>query len=314
LLLLLAGLHSAAWWIVTGRLLDGFPAVVASAAQAGWRIEAGPPARAGWPWAATMLLPSVSVSRQLGGTILQWTAKTVRVTLSATAPSVLSVSPDGAETLAVGPDNALPLHAASAELRIPLAGGAAPFEVTGLTLSGPGGTGVRADRITGTIQPLAVGLTADGVTIAPPLARPFDGPLAFSIGITASAPFPDAASPGASAAAWQAAQGRITVPAMTVRWGAFHLTGSGAGGLDAQLQPFAQANLQVEGAPQVLDALGRAGLVAPGPASAARAVFGLLALAAKGGPVPLPVSLADRTLTVAQFPLVRLPLLDWNLP
>jgi hypothetical protein len=64
----------------------------------------------------------------------------------------------------------------------------------------------------------------------------------------------------------------------------------------------------------VLDAAGRAGLLAPGPEAAAQAVLGLLALGARGGPVPIQVTLVDRRLTVAQFPLLRLPLLDWNLP
>ena len=146
------------------------------------------------------------------------------------------------------------------------------------------------------------------------MAAPFDGSASLSLRVVVTQPFPATPTPAQSAALWQRAGGRVEVREFALRLASLAVDGSGEGGLDARLQPEGQATLRVAGAAAVLDAAAAAGLVAAGPASAMRAVLGLLTLAAHGGPVTLPVELADRTVTVARFPLLRLPVLDWGGP
>jgi hypothetical protein len=311
-------LDTVLWWAATRQIEAAAPGVAEMAARAGWLIESGAPTRGGWPFAATVQFPAVKAMRPLGGTTIRWTAPSVAITLRPWAPRVLLVAATGTQTFSLGEAAPLAVQAGVAEVRVPLAGGPSVFAFRDVAIGPengrPGHDGVRVAHLTGEVEALAAGFTADGVAISPALQPPFDGPLAVSGGLHLTSGFPDAATPQASALAWREAGGRAEVPAMTLRWGPLVIAGSAQGGLDAQLQPQGQMRLQVTGAAQVLDAAGRAGLLAPGPAAAARAVLSLLALAAHGGPVPIPISLADRTLTVGQFPLLRLPLLDWNLP
>jgi hypothetical protein len=226
---------------------------------------------------------------------------------------MVAISPQGAQVFDLG-GSSVGVRASLAELRVPLAGGASLLDWRDVAVGRPGEAdqGLHMARLAGEMDGLTGGATADGVTISPALAAPFDGPLAVSGGIRLNVGFPDAPTPGASALAWQQAGGRIDVPALTLRWGPLTIAGTAQIGLDGQVQPAGQARLQVTGAAEVLDALGRARLLPPGQAAAARAVLGLLAIAAHGGPVPIGVTLADRTLSVAQFPLLRLPPVDWD--
>jgi Uncharacterized protein conserved in bacteria (DUF2125) len=64
----------------------------------------------------------------------------------------------------------------------------------------------------------------------------------------------------------------------------------------------------------VLDAAAAAGLLAPGPAAMARTALRLLERRPAGGGPPeleVPLTLEDRTLVLARFPLLRLPAWGW---
>jgi hypothetical protein len=309
----LIGLNTVLWWMATDRMLAAVQAAAPSAGQGGWRIETGAASRGGWPFEATLRFPATTVTRPLGSATFRWTAEAVEVTLSPAHPRMVAISPQGAQVFDLG-GSSVGVRASLAELRVPLAGGASLLDWRDVAVGRPGEAdqGLHMARLAGEMDGLTGGATADGVTISPALAAPFDGPLAVSGGIRLNVGFPDAPTPGASALAWQQAGGRIDVPALTLRWGPLTIAGTAQIGLDGQVQPTGQARLQVTGAAEVLDALGRARLLPPGQAAAARAVLGLLAIAAHGGPVPIGVTLADRTLSVAQFPLLRLPPVDWD--
>lgn len=313
LLAAVIAVDTAVWFVVTGRIEQGIAVFVARAAVDGWRIEGEAPARDGWPWVATIRVPHVVATRALGSAEVRWTIDALDLTVSPTNPAVLQLAALGQQTVGFGVAAPLPFQANRAVLQMPFSGAPATLMVRGFS-AGTERAGVRAGFITAEISGLALGITADTVELTPALPRPFDGALAVSAQLVTNAAFPEAATPGASAAAWQAAGGRAEVPALELRWGPLLANGSGSGRLDAAMQPEGRATLHVSGAVEVLDAMARGGLVPSAPASAARAVLGLLAMAARGGPLTLPVALADRTLTVAQFPLVRLPVLDWNLP
>lgn len=312
-----AAAHSAAWWFVTSRLEDGMPAFVAGAATYGWRVESGPPARGGWPFTATVSLPSLKATRLLGGTTVRWTADRIDVSVSPIRPLMLELAPAGAQTIEAS-DGAkggavLPFSADRVVARTPLTGGPIALMAEAL-VAGTAATGVKIARVNGTLDEQSLTIDASGIAVAPGSAPPFDGPIDLAVALSANIPFPASPTPGSSAAAWQAAGGRMELSNVALRWGTLALEGSGTFRLDAQLQPEGRTTLRVQGAMEALDAMAKGGLLAPGPASAARAVLGLLVLAAHGGPVTLPVAVSGRVVKVSQFPVLRLPLLDWNLP
>ena len=305
--------HAAAWWVITGRLLAGLPALTEQAGAAGWRIEWGPAQRSGWPLAAAVRLPEVRAVRALGSAELRWTADGVVLAVAAADPGALRVSVEGGQTVSFGDAAAVPFRAEREVARAPFSGAPVTFEVRAL---GIGGTvrGVSVADISGSLAELAIAFTATGVQVSPALPAPFDRGGVVSAHVLMDPAFPDAATGEASAAAWRAAGGHVDAASLALDWGSLHVTGHGGGGLDERLQPAGQAELLVQGAPEMLTAAAQGGLVPAGPASAARAVLQLLTLSARGGPVPLPVALAGQRLTVAGFPLVLMPTLQWGVP
>ena len=262
---------------------------------------------------ATVRLPSVTAARVLGSTTLRWTAEWVDVSLAALRPSMLEASPGGAQTVGAKGGEALPFRADRMVVRSPLSGGPVDLVVNGLA-AGTASAGIRIGAISGSLDPQGLAFEASGIAVSPSMAPPFDGTMELAAALTTNVPFRDRPTPGQSAAAWREAGGRVELTSLTLHWGKLVVEGSGSGGLDAQLQPEGRATLRVQGATETLDAMVRGGLVAPGPASAARAVLGLLAVAAHGGPVPVPVAVAGRIFTAAQFPICRLRSIDWNSP
>ena len=307
----LAVAHTATWFVVTGRMLQAVPEALAAAAADGWRIEAGAMRRGGWPGRAAVVLDGVTVTRELGGTRLRWTAEGVEAGIAAWSPTVAVVSPLGAQTVTVGAGAPAAVRAGMMEVRVPLRGGAVTAAARDVAVRGTGwGLGVGAAEMQWDGQ--AVALTAGGVVPSPAMAPPFDGAADLVLHAVATQPFLVAATPGESARAWRQAGGRLEVRSFGLHLAALSVEGSGEGGLDGRLQPEGRAALRVTGAGAVLDAAAAAGLVAPGPASAARAVLQLLTLGAHGGPVAVPLELRDGVLTAARFPLVRVPVLDWG--
>lgn len=311
-LAVLAAADTAAWWVVTGRMQAALPGAVAAAEGDGWRIEATGTERAGWPFRAVLRLSGVTAERSLGTVRLRWTAEAVDLVLEPLAPATLAVLPRGGQTLVLGNGPPVRMRADRMAVLVPLAGGAVDAQATGLALHAADGRSLAVARLDARLDGTAAVASAQGVLPAPAMAPPFDGPATLSVRVLASVPFPTAISPAASALAWQRAGGRLLVPDFSLHLASLSLEGSAEGGLDAALQPDARATLRVQGAGAVLDAAARAGLVASGPATAARAVLELLSAASRGVPVSVPVLLQDRVLNVARFPLLRVPALDWG--
>ena len=305
--------HSTAWWVLTGRMLAGLPAFAEQAAANGWQIEAGSGRRGGWPLAATVRLPRVRATRLWGTGTLRWTAESVVLSIAAADPGALRVAAEGSQTVAVGDGPALAFQAERETVRVPFSGAPTTLDVRSLQTEGLE-RAWQVQAVTAAMTALALSFTATGVQVTPALSAPFDGGLTASSRVLISPAFPVLPTPGASAAAWQGASGHVDVASFVLDWGTLHVTGHGGGGLDGQLQPMGRADLQVQGATEMLAAAAQGGLVPARLASAVRAVLQLLTLAARGGPVPIPVVLAEQRLTVAGFPLVRVPELRWDMP
>ena len=79
LLVLAAGGELLFWRWAEGRLARGYSSWRDQAQAAGWPVEAGPPARGGWPLAASLTLPRPEL-RDTGGNVpggLRWRADAV---------------------------------------------------------------------------------------------------------------------------------------------------------------------------------------------------------------------------------------------
>jgi len=127
-------------------------------------------------------------------------------------------------------------------------------------------------------------------------------------------PVPHPESLRSSAFAWQAAAGVADVSEFSLITGNTRVSGSGRAWLDAALQPRLDGVVHITGYAAGLDELVAAGFVAAQTAVAAKAILGLLAASSPDGGADVPVRIADGILTVAQFPLKQLPLLEWSNP
>ena len=313
LLVTAAVAHTVTWFVVTRQIEAGIAPFVAAASAQGWHLEGAAPERAGWPWAASARIPSVVATRAFGTSTLRWRAESVLLTVSPLDPGQLAIAAEGNQTIEAG-GRSTPLHAAEATMHVPLDGNG-PIAILVQHLSaGTETSGFVIGKLTGRITPTTLLLKASGANTVPPLPPPFAAPAAITLRLLTEKPFPPLQTPAASAAAWRDAGGTLAIPDLVLLWGPLTASGSGAIRLDADLQPEGEANLHILGAASVLDAAAKAGLLRPNPAAAARAVLGLLSLAAAGGPISLPVTLRDSTLTAAQFPLVRLQKLVWTQP
>jgi len=310
---LAAATHTALWWTVTGQMMTGWPGFVAQAEHQGWTISSEAPYRAGWPLAATLRIPHLIATRQLGETRFVGTLDRVDVTIHPTDAHALLIVPEGNSTVQLGGATSISLRATSAALRAPLEGQQAMLLTVRDLVAGEAAR-IRLQRIDLQVLPDAAAGAATGIAVSPALPPPFDGLANLAGRVILTPPFPPAPTPGASARMWQQAAGRAAIPELHLDWGPLQVEGSLSGQLDPRLQPEVEGRLRAQGAMEVLDAASRAGAIQPGPASAARAVLGLLSMASRGAPVVLPVTLRDNTLTIAQFALARVPLLNWDAP
>jgi len=121
-------------------------------------------------------------------------------------------------------------------------------------------------------------------------------------------------NPRLSATAWQAAAGVIELSEFTLTTGKTRVSGTGKAWLDAALQPRLDGVMHITGYAAALDDLVMAGFLTAQTAVAAKAVLGLLAAPSADGGADVPVHIEDGALTIAQFPVSRLPILEWSPP
>lgn len=342
-----AALHFAAWWFISGMLADGVSAWLAERRAAGWTVSSGAPERGGWPLSATLTLPRLAME---GGRPdipagLTWSAERVVFIVKLLSPRLLEIGIEGQQHIrfADGPELSgsadqlrvnMPMHPgaparsatiAAVNLRAgPLPVRAGAGEMAGLTI------GVlkmlldwRPDAIEGepalnaSLVANDVALPApDGVT-APVYAL---GPRINSIKLNGAidGPVPRMPGPGARAMTWRDSGGTVQIKGLSVMWGPLNVTGTATLALDDQLQLMGTGTARLSGYSAALDLLsGHGGPISPRAATAVRAVLSLLARAPEDGGPPVaevPLTLRDRTLSMRQIPLARLPVLVWPAP
>ena len=306
--LLAAGVHGAGWFVITGRIEAGIPAFVAAAADRGVLIKHGPAHRSGWPWAAQVDVANVAVEQ--GPLDLRWHADRVSIALRSGDLKALSVTPVGPQAIEIAGWGAFAIEGGPEKLRLPFAAEKpVGVSVRDVVARASDGRGLRISELEARVG----GGAAAGRALVQPLQAwpaPFDGPADIAARLVAHPPWPG----GAAAAAWQAEQGRLDVPEFSFSLGPLQVSGTGTGGLDRALQPRFEGRLRLRGVDQALDAAVQAGAMMPGPATAAKAVFTVLSLASGGGPVTAPARLEDGLVSVANFPLLRVPRVAWPPP
>jgi len=298
-----AVLHGAAWAYVTARLQREVQARLDGLRRDGWVIQAEAPSYTGWPFAAAVGYHRVAVDGTAAGVPAAWSADEASIAIRAAQPGTLLIVPAGVQRWRLAGSAWVPLTAASFELAVDDAGTRLSGREVVLHLPS-GSVGVAGLQARAAGRSLQVSLT--GIEAAPFLEAGraiLDASLA--------GPVPVGPGPAAAAAAWRDGGGTVRVNGVTLEAGGLMVSASGTGGLDANLQPVLDLAAQVRGHRAALDRLVQAGRVAASAAVAAKAVLGLLSGRDADAPAAVRLKLADGVVSVAGFPFLRVPPLNW---
>jgi hypothetical protein len=338
LLALIGAGHALVWRSMASQLQDGFTAWTEGRRAQGWRVEHAPPVRGGWPLSATLTLSQFRLAG--GGATLpggmDWQAEALTLRLSLPRLDRLVVEMPGRHRLRLAQAewpfaadrliaelpierHVLPREAAleAERLRVGTVSGTIEAQRAWLTVE------TRTTAIEG--EPAvslhgeaeAVQLPAPAGTIPPLLASLGRTLQALRLDLALTGPVPPGRSPATRAEAWRDGGGTLELRGLELRWGPVSAASTATMTLDDALQPMGAGTLQLSGADEALDAAAAAGLLTPRGAGTARTVVRLLSRSpAEGGPprLDVPLTLEDRTLTLARIPLIRLAAWDWPIP
>ena len=314
--LILLAADTAAWWILTSRLLTEVAAWQQGHTEEGYRVTAGPAARTGWPFRATLRLPDVGVATGTPGsaTLAAWHSDEVRLVYAPWRPKQVVVALDGAQTLQFGTAPAFTVPIEAMDLVVPLdqSGQAAGLAASARRIRLPLRTGeAHVDGIAVVLGAADIRLSVSGLTLPSPGL-----PLGVTIGTLdlharSTTPLPPQRDLAAAAAAWRDAGGQCAVDDFALSWGSLEVHGTGLFGLDGALQPIGNATVRTTGFGQAIDALVHAGIMPRNSATVATTLLGLMARPnAQGVPeAALPFTLANGLLSTGAIPLVKLPTL-----
>ncbi len=300
-------IHGLAWAYVTDRLRTEYLARLDGLRLQGWRITSEQPRLAGWPMAAALQLGPLAIDGTPAGVPLAWSAEAVELQLRIRHPATLRLVPAGLQRIRLGQVPEFTLTAAAMEVQED-----GDLQVTGqdLVLALSGG-----DVRVGTIQARAAGLTIQAALTAVQLPDPRLQPMdRATLDAVLTQPIPAAADPVRQAARWRDEGGTVEVRAFHAQAGELAIQASGMARLDGRLQPALEGTAILRGYRPTLDALVEAGAMPASAALAANAVLGLLSSRGGQAGAAVPVRLADGVLSLAGFPLARLPAVEWPLP
>ena len=336
-ILVIAG-HTLLWRWTERRLEEGYTSWVAARRMQGWSIDAATPVPGGWPLEARLTVPKMVVK---GGAPdipdgLTWSTDRVDLSISLLHPRQLTISSDGLQRLRFSDFPDIPYTADRLHADIPLDPGVPPHtaDISAVNLragmpAGPdssSGLGVGELRIHGEIKPAAPAgeaaleftLKATTITLPPGRTWPLGPTIAgLTVDGALNGPVPKSRGLTTRATGWRDGGGTLEIQGMHMDWGPMGLSATATIALDDQLQPMGTGTAKLSGYAESLDALAANNAVTKRAALAANAVLSLLAHAPDdGGPpeVEVPLTLQDRTLSVRQIPLSRLPMLDWPAP
>lgn len=340
----LAGAHYAYWRISAERLEQGLAIWLTQRQRAGWTTEIGAPQRGGYPFAATVTVPSVRLRSGAGELpfALSWDVERVLLRVKLTQPRLLQINAEGAQQLRVADGPEIPFRADRLRLVFPLEPGFPRW--TDLTIAqlragmpiGDSAVGltVGAFRAHGELKlaapqgeaAITFSLHAETIrlpghvqwALGPDVGRVdldgfVGGPMPHGF---VGGPVPRGGTPAQAAIQWRDGGGTIEVGAVRLEWGKLAINASATLALDEQLQPMGTGSARVAGQSEALDALVSGGALTPRVAQMVRTMIALFAAPATqpagDGAVEIPLTLQDRRLFTRQLPLARMPVLPWQ--
>ncbi len=296
-------LHGAVWFYASGRLASEIGAALDDLRRQGWEVVVDPPQRTGWPFAAGVRYGRVRVDGTSAGVPAAWRADDLDVRLRAVQPGTLLLSPSRVQQVRLAGGDWMDV---AASLQLAVQAGSAKAVGRDLAVQLPGGP----------IGIAAMHANLKGRTLQLDLADIEAGPLLGAGHLMAetvlTGPLLPGPDPAAVATAWRDGGGALQVNTLQLDVGDLQASASGAVGLDPALQPVLNLTAHVQGYQTALDRLAQAGVIQTSAALAAKAVLGLLSGRDPGAPATLPIRIAGGVVSVAGFPLLRLPAIDWT--
>jgi hypothetical protein len=333
-LVLLAG-HALYWRWATQRLDQGFLTWAADRRAHGWVVRAGEPGRGGWPLAASLTVPGLHVE---GGQSdipdgFAWDAERVRLSVQLLQPRSLAIAAEGAQRLRLSNLPEIPYTADRLHADIPLEPGVpahvADIVARDLRAGMPAGKEATSGltigllQVHGEVRPaapqgepaLAFTTSAEAIGLPPDFRWALGSRISsLSINGALNGPLPRVPGLARRATAWRDGGGSLEIQRLALGWGPLGLTGSATLALDMRLQPMGTGTARIVGYAETLDALAASGAITRQAAMAAKALAGLIARTPEDGGKPqieVPLTLQDRTLSIRQIPLARIPELLW---
>jgi hypothetical protein len=319
------------WWIAVNNLEHGFAAWQAESRAAGWSEQHSTPTRSGWPLAATLVVPTMSLARggRDGSGRLAWSVDRLELRVALARPGRLEIAAEGRQRLRLAGTADVPVTADRLRLVLPLGAerwpGFADITADNLHADTPlgGDASVGSLRLHLDFRPEAqsgepaVEFSLQAEAISPPsgIARPL-GPRIANLEMEGAlnGPVPAGRTLAEQATAWRDGGGSLEIRHLALVWGPLDLTASATLALDDQLQPMGAGSARLVGYAEALDALAAHAAISRSAATATKAVLSLMAHNPEDGSPPdveVPLTLQYRTLSMRQVPLVRLPEVDW---
>jgi hypothetical protein len=319
------------WQVMVRRLADGFTAWETEQRAAGWSITHEPLKHGGWPLAARVIVPAISVtggSQQIPGGV-SWSAERLVLGIGLLRPDLLELAGEGNERLRLARSAELPFTADELHVVLPLGTGRLPesADISAVNLRTTSAAG--ADFSVGSLvshmtfhpaarsgeRALGFALGADAIDLPPNVVRLF-GPRIAKLQVDGALNGPPLTgrTPTEYATGWRDGGGSLEVHHLAVLWGPLDLSASATIALDEQLQPMGAGSARLVGYAEALDALAAHAAISRSAATAAKAVLSLMANNPDDGRPPdvdVPLTLQYRTLSMRQVPLARLPEIDW---
>jgi hypothetical protein len=329
----LAAAHAVLWRAMADQLEAGWQSWVQLRRAHGWQVDHAPPVRGGWPLAATLTVDRLRLEGAAatlpGGVAFNAQRAVLRIEL----PWLdrLQLALPGQQWLRIG-ETEFPFTADTLTATVPLERDTLPSEAElaaeRLRIGLPGGgieltsarLTVRGSASATEAEPaLELILVAEGLDLPPaaprdPLARFGRRIATLSAELALSGPLPAGRAPAARAEAWRDGGGTLELRGLGLRWGPLGGLAAATLAFDEALQPMGAGTLRLSGAADALEAMVEAGLVGRRAAATARGVLPLLSRpsAQDGAPeIEVPLTLEDRTLSLARIPVMRFAPLEW---
>ncbi len=339
LVVVLVGAHTFIWRGAEQRLQSGFASWIALRRAEGWTVTTGTPSHGGWPLAATLIVPDLSLSGAQadvpGG--LVFGAERAVLAVSLFHPRLLTVSLGGSQHVRLGGLPDIPFRADRLHADLPLVPGARTADIDAINLraglpSANGAAGsvtIALMRAHVETKPAAaqgepaIGFSGSAEDIALP-PRPAPAPSSWPLGDHVASislegavdgPLPRAPDIVARVTGWRDGGGTLEIHRLAVGWGPLGLTGSATLALDEQLQPMGAASIRMVGQAEALDTLATNQAITQRAAMAAKAVLSLMTHQPDGGGTPeveVPLTLQKQVLSVGRIPLARMA--EWIWP